>query len=52
MTVIERLPTVARNVTCLVLAAATVSIWLTLGILTVNAALTSSERAQVIVEAA
>lgn len=52
MTAIENVAGVARNLICLVLAAVTVSVWLTLGVVTANAALTSAERAEVIVEVA
>lgn len=43
---------VARNAICFGLAALTVSVWLTFGVVTVNAALGSAERGEVIVEVA
>lgn len=43
---------VARNAICFALAAFTVSVWLTFGVVTANAALSSVERAEVIVEVA
>ena len=51
MTAIRNL-VVARNAICFALAAFTVSLWLTFGVVTANAALSSVERAEVIVEVA
>lgn len=42
----------ARNAICCALAALTVSAWLTFGVVTANAALSSAQRAEVIVEVA
>ncbi len=52
MTTIQNFPNVARHAICLVLAALTVSMGLTAGVVTANAALSSVEHAQVIVEVA
>jgi hypothetical protein len=51
MTAIRNL-VVARNAICFGLAAFTVSAWLAFGIVSANAALSSAERAEVIVEVA
>jgi hypothetical protein len=51
MTAIRNL-VVARNAICFGLAAFAVSAWLTFGVVSANAALSSVERAEVIVEVA
>jgi hypothetical protein len=52
MNAIRNFPGVARNAICFALAALTVSMGLTLGVVTANHALSSAQRAEVIVEVA
>lgn len=51
MTAIKNL-VVARNAICFGLAAFAVTVWMALGIVSANVALSSAERAEVIVEVA